>query len=242
MPRTAASSGQATAEYHSRRERYLNTPGEPSAPRPALIGLPATNAPECPDPDVSVSLCFAALQALSMAIGRGRSLPRSLPEAPRAVGAALSWPDEPSRAGPPRSHLPCPLAADHHLLPGDPPGRGTGQPVRHAAGAAERLRRPGSRRPPWRPAAAVRLPPRTSLLLSVISNPLWIALTAPGRWVGDRLRRHPPSWRTGERTLTAPLPASCCCTGSPPSRPPPDPGCRFRYAWPKTTRSPGLVL
>ena len=40
-------------------------------------------------------------------------------------------------------------------------------------------------------AAAVRLPLRTSLLLIVISNPLWIALTAPGRWVSDRFRRHP---------------------------------------------------
>ena len=41
-------------------------------------------------------------------------------------------------------------------------------------------------------AAAVRLPLRTSLLLTVISHPLWIALTAPGRWVSDRFRRHPP--------------------------------------------------
>jgi hypothetical protein len=41
-------------------------------------------------------------------------------------------------------------------------------------------------------AAAVRLPLRTSLLLTVISNPLWIALTAPGRWVSDRFRKHPP--------------------------------------------------
>ena len=40
-------------------------------------------------------------------------------------------------------------------------------------------------------AAAARLPVRTSLLLTVISHPLWIALTAPGRWVSDRLRRHP---------------------------------------------------
>lgn len=39
--------------------------------------------------------------------------------------------------------------------------------------------------------AAMRLPLRTSLLLAVISNPLWIALTAPGRWVGDRFRRYP---------------------------------------------------
>jgi hypothetical protein len=48
---------------------------------------------------------------------------------------------------------------------------------------------------------AVRLPLRTSLLLAVTSNPLWIALTAPGRWVGDRLRGHTP--RTG-RPVNAP--------------------------------------
>jgi hypothetical protein len=34
------------------------------------------------------------------------------------------------------------------------------------------------------------------LLLSAIHNPLWIALTAPGRWVSDRFRR-PPSPLTG---------------------------------------------
>ena len=38
-------------------------------------------------------------------------------------------------------------------------------------------------------AVAVRMPPRASLLLVVISNPLWIALTAPGRWVSDLFRR-----------------------------------------------------
>ena len=41
-------------------------------------------------------------------------------------------------------------------------------------------------------ATAVRLSLRTSLLLTVINHPLWIALTAPGRWVTDRLRRHSP--------------------------------------------------
>ena len=41
-------------------------------------------------------------------------------------------------------------------------------------------------------AVAVRLPAQVSLLLVVISNPLWIALTAPGRWVSDQFRR-PPS-------------------------------------------------
>jgi hypothetical protein len=45
-------------------------------------------------------------------------------------------------------------------------------------------------------AVAVRLPAPASLLLVVISNPLWIALTAPGRWVSDRFRR-PPSVRAG---------------------------------------------
>jgi len=43
-------------------------------------------------------------------------------------------------------------------------------------------------------AVAVQLPARASLLLAVISNPLWIALTAPGRWVSDRFLR-PPSAR-----------------------------------------------
>ena len=57
-------------------------------------------------------------------------------------------------------------------------------------------------------AAAVRLPLRTSLLLTVMSHPLWIALTAPGRWVSDRFRRHPHERRAGERTLTALLPAA----------------------------------
>ena len=40
--------------------------------------------------------------------------------------------------------------------------------------------------------AVVRLSAPASLLWVVISNPLWIALTAPGRWAGDRFRR-PPS-------------------------------------------------
>ena len=41
------------------------------------------------------------------------------------------------------------------------------------------------------PATTVRLPLHSSRFLTVISNPLWIALTAPGRWVGDRFRRQP---------------------------------------------------
>ena len=35
-------------------------------------------------------------------------------------------------------------------------------------------------------ATPVRLTLPSSLLLTVISNPLWIALTAPGRWVADK--------------------------------------------------------
>ncbi|MDQ2811078.1 MAG: hypothetical protein M3Z75_04160 [Actinomycetota bacterium] len=45
-------------------------------------------------------------------------------------------------------------------------------------------------------AVAVPLPARASLLLVVISNPLWIALTAPGRWASDQFCR-PPSMRGG---------------------------------------------
>jgi len=76
------------------------------------------------------------------------------------------------------------------LLAGEPVNRYVMRRVRRSAPAAQIavIRHRGR---PAR-AAAVRLPPRTSLLLTVISNPLWIALTAPGRWVSDRFRRHPP--------------------------------------------------
>lgn len=40
-------------------------------------------------------------------------------------------------------------------------------------------------------ATAVRLPLRSSRFLTVISNPLWIALTAPGRWAGGWFRTQP---------------------------------------------------
>lgn len=40
--------------------------------------------------------------------------------------------------------------------------------------------------------AVVFLTGRASLALTIITNPLWIVLTAPGRWVSDRFRR-PPS-------------------------------------------------
>ena len=42
-------------------------------------------------------------------------------------------------------------------------------------------------------AVAVRLPAQASLLLVVISNPLWSTLTAPGRWVSDQHGSSPAS-------------------------------------------------
>jgi hypothetical protein len=79
------------------------------------------------------------------------------------------------------------------VLAGEPVNRYVMRRVRRSASAA-RLAAGGHSGQPGR-AAAVRLSPRTSLLLAVISNPLWIAVTAPGRWVGDRFRRHPPRAR-----------------------------------------------
>lgn len=74
------------------------------------------------------------------------------------------------------------------ILAGEPVNRYVMRLVRRRAAAQMAVVRPGGR--PSR-AAAVPLPPRASLLLTLISNPLWIALTAPGRWAGDRFRGHP---------------------------------------------------
>jgi hypothetical protein len=150
-------------------------------------------------------------------------LQRSLPAARQAAGAALSWPDEPPQADHPCSHFPCPVAADHHLLPGDPPGRGAGQPVRDAAGAPERLHRPDTRRPPWRPggprggraAAPAHLPAPHRHQQSAVDRP---HRAGP---LGQRpVSQAPPtSRRTGERTLTALLPAAAHPTRQRLSRP-----------------------
>ena len=59
--------------------------------------------------------------------------------------------------------------------------------------AGEPVNRYVMRRVRWAPS---RLPLHVFLLFSAMRNPLWIALTAPGRWVGDRFRR-PPSPLTG---------------------------------------------
>jgi hypothetical protein len=76
------------------------------------------------------------------------------------------------------------------LMAGEPVNRYVMRRMRrYAAGGPAAAIHPGDR--PDR-AAAVLLPVRASLLLVVISNPLWIALTAPGRWVSDQFRA-PPS-------------------------------------------------
>src|SRR5690242_12347194 len=76
------------------------------------------------------------------------------------------------------------------VLAGEPVNRYVMRRMRRTASTAAMPAAGHSGRPAR--AAAVRLPLRTSLLLAVISHPLWIALTAPGRWVSDRVRRPPP--------------------------------------------------
>lgn len=100
------------------------------------------------------------------------------------------------------------------VLAGEPVNRFVMRRVHRSASAAQTavVRHDGQ---PAR-AVAVRLPGRNSLLLAVISNPLWIALTAPGRWVSDRFRRPPASQRSSERALTALLPAAAHSGSLPP--------------------------
>ena len=80
------------------------------------------------------------------------------------------------------------------LVAGEPVNRYVMRRVRRSAAAGSAAEIGHGDRPVR--AVAVRLPAPASLLLVVISNPLWIALTAPGRWVSDRFRR-PPSMRAG---------------------------------------------
>jgi hypothetical protein len=77
------------------------------------------------------------------------------------------------------------------VLAGEPVNRYVIRRVRRTASTVE-MAAVGYRSGRAARATAVRLSLRTSLLLTVISHPLWIALTAPGRWVSDRFRRHPP--------------------------------------------------
>jgi hypothetical protein len=81
------------------------------------------------------------------------------------------------------------------LVAGEPVNRYVMRRVRRSAATAPVAVVRGDDRPA--PGVApVQLAPPVSLLFMVISNPLWIALTAPGRWVSDRFRR-PPSQAGG---------------------------------------------
>ena len=75
------------------------------------------------------------------------------------------------------------------VLAGEPVNRYVMRRVRRTASTAETTAVGYSGRPARGGRAAV---PADFLLLTVISHPLWIALTAPGRWVSDRFRRHLP--------------------------------------------------
>ncbi len=77
------------------------------------------------------------------------------------------------------------------LVAGEPVHRYVMRRVRWSAALARAavLRRDNKSAPEGAP---VRMPFHASLLVMAINNPLWIALTAPGRWVSDRFRR-PPS-------------------------------------------------
>jgi hypothetical protein len=80
------------------------------------------------------------------------------------------------------------------LVAGEPVNRYVMRRVRSSAALARMAAVRHDDRPPQ--AAAVRLPLHTSLLLTATRDPLWIAITAPGRWVSDRFRR-PPSRPSG---------------------------------------------
>lgn len=80
------------------------------------------------------------------------------------------------------------------LVAGEPVNRYVMRRMRRSAAAGPTADIRHGERPAR--AVAVRLPAAASLLLVVISNPLWIALTAPDRWVSDRFRR-PSSMRAG---------------------------------------------
>ena len=72
------------------------------------------------------------------------------------------------------------------LLAGEPVNRY----VMRLAGRSARMARVTS----VRHVVVAPLPLHVSLLFIAIHNPLWIALTAPGRWVSDRFRRPTPDW------------------------------------------------
>jgi hypothetical protein len=76
------------------------------------------------------------------------------------------------------------------LLAGEPVSQYVMRRMLHGATAAP-VPVVGHNASPARAVVPMILSPRVSLLFSVITNPLWIALTAPGRWVHDRFRSQP---------------------------------------------------
>jgi hypothetical protein len=127
--------------------------------------------------------------------GAGRSVQRSLAAARQAL--AQRYPGQMRRPGP-VTHAVIALAlwplviifSPVIVLAGEPVNRYVMRRAHRAASTARMAAARNGGQPPR--AAAVRLPPYTSMLLAVTSHPLWIALTAPGRWVSDRCRRRPP--------------------------------------------------
>ena len=81
------------------------------------------------------------------------------------------------------------------LLVGEPMNRYVMRRLRGAPIAGVAVVRTGNQSA--RVVTPVRLTLASSLPLTVISNPMWIALTAPGRWVADQFTT-PPS--PGRRT------------------------------------------
>ena len=76
------------------------------------------------------------------------------------------------------------------LLVGEPVNRYVMRHLRWSPSLAEvTVVRPGDRSA--RAVTPVRLTPVSSLLSIAMSNALWIALTAPGRWVADKFSTLP---------------------------------------------------
>jgi hypothetical protein len=118
---------------------------------------------------------------------------------PRSVGAVLSWLHEAGRADHQAATsigvwLLTIIFSPVILVAGEPLNQYVMRRVRRSAAAGlPAATHDGD--PPTR-AVAIPLSAAASLLMMVISNPLWIALTAPGRWVRDQFCRQ-PSTRAG---------------------------------------------
>ncbi len=75
------------------------------------------------------------------------------------------------------------------LVAGEPVNRYVMRRVRRDAALVSGVTVVGDGGRPAHAVSSSQLPLAVFLLFRATSNPLWIALTAPGRWVGDRFRR-----------------------------------------------------